>query len=188
MIHGNGGNVSNRKHYVPYLKRAFRGDVFLWEYPGFGKLYRLGKPSCEKILHQAESMLTHWKKRYKKIVLYCESIGCVVGSHLASASACERLILQSGPASLNHMLHHLTSDWLGNVTLITEFNTIENCRKINTRTKIDVLHSLNDEIVPYHQGVQVFVACNHVKSARFHQIRGTHNHPDLNHLFEQIHL
>ena len=118
MFHGNAGNVHDRKHQISYLHKVFGGDVFLWEYPGFGKLLKEGKPSCASINARAQDMLKHWNQHYSRINLYGESIGCVVASHLATRFKINRVVLQSGPASINHMLHHLTNHWLGNMQRI----------------------------------------------------------------------
>lgn len=178
MIHGNAGNVSNRTHLKPYLTKQFHSDLFFWEYPGFGKLISNGKPTCERILNHSESMFKHWQKRYKVINLYCESIGCVVGSHLATKFKLNRLVMQSGPASINDMFHHLTGGWLGGGRLISEFDTIKNCQNIKQTSQIDILHSLEDDVVPFEHAIKIFMLCNRLhRHVYFYQFRGTHNQP-----------
>jgi fermentation-respiration switch protein FrsA (DUF1100 family) len=102
--HGNGGNISYRTDIVELLNKA-GASVLIYDYEGYGASG--GRPSVAGICsdgYGAYKFLTDTKKiKADQIILYGESLGAAVTTHLAARVPCRGIILQSGFASLRRI-------------------------------------------------------------------------------------
>ncbi len=172
FFHGNAGNIGHRVEIAKsFVDKGM--NFFIFDYRGFGKskgspdekgIYLDGLAAYSYLL-EAKGILA------KKIVLYGKSLGAAVAIETALRSDPGALIAESGFTSLRDMAREIYSPlplWLfiGN--------------KYNSLAKIDqievpllVIHSKDDEIVPFNHGEQLFERAGEPKE--FYQIRGGHN-------------
>lgn len=103
-LHGNAGALNSWGEVAPaYTNLGY--DVFLLDYPGYGKSE--GEIRSEKQLHKAvQAAYDEIKKRYleENIVVLGYSIGTGLAAHLASNNAPRLLILQAPYYSLSDLI------------------------------------------------------------------------------------
>jgi hypothetical protein len=99
--HGNSGNLTIR-HHLCRLMLLSGFSVFVYDYQGFGR--STGKPTVEGICSDGAAAFDYLVGKRgvdpARIVLYGESLGVSVASHLSSIRQCRGLVLQSGFSSL----------------------------------------------------------------------------------------
>jgi uncharacterized protein len=168
--HGNAGNISHRLEKL----KIFHGlglDVFLYDYRGYGK--STGSPSEAGLYADAQAAYDFVVKEKhiprERIISYGESLGGPVAAHLASKNEVGATILDSTFTSLKDMarVHYPV---LAPLTQ-SKFDTLADVRTVEK--PVLVLHSTDDEVVPYSQGQQLFKAATGPK--QFVELRGDHN-------------
>jgi len=101
VSHGNAGNIFHRLLLIPTLISC-GSSVFIYDYEGYGASE--GSPSVQNFLNDGDAAYDYvvGKEDVKpeNIILYGESIGCAVTTHIASVRKASAIILQSGFASL----------------------------------------------------------------------------------------
>jgi esterase/lipase len=169
FFHGNAGNIGNRQHIMKeWSNQGY--SIFIFDYPGYG--LSKGNPTEKSLYASAELVLKYVLKfkQKKNIVLYGESIGCSVATHIANKFNMNNLVLQSGFSSIKEVgkdfiPHYL--QWL--LYFIKDFDTYKELSTYNGKTL--VLHSKDDEIIPFH----------HAETLRdfseLYEIHGSHNNP-----------
>lgn len=102
--HGNAGNLTIRIDTCRHLIES-GCSVFVYDYQGFGK--SSGKPTVEGICSDAVAAYDYLVNEigcsHKNVLLYGESLGVAVSTHLSTARECSGLILQSGFYSLQRI-------------------------------------------------------------------------------------
>lgn len=171
--HGNAGNISNR---IPISKTFVNlgYDVFVFDYRGFGN--STGKPNELGMYKDAETTWNYLNDKYDNIIIYGESIGCAMASHLAKDKKSNKLILQSGFTSMKQIVNDILDDILGynillpyvNLYCWNELDTIEYCKKYDG--KLMIIHSESDEVIPYSHGIELGKIAD-----VFYTCRGEHN-------------
>jgi fermentation-respiration switch protein FrsA (DUF1100 family) len=104
-----------------------------------------------------------------QIIACGESLGGSIAAHLANKNEVGGLILDSSFTNLKDMAqtHYPLLAWL----VSSQFDTLADVGDV--KIPVLVLHSRDDEIVPYAQGKRLFEA---VKSDKqFVELRGDHN-------------
>jgi fermentation-respiration switch protein FrsA (DUF1100 family) len=104
------------------------------------------------------------------IIGYGESLGGAVIAELASKRELKAIILDSTFASIHHMARTV-SPFIPSWLLASRFDSEAKVRTI--RVPKLIIHSINDEIVPYAQGQKLFAAAADPKV--FLKIHGAHN-------------
>jgi pimeloyl-ACP methyl ester carboxylesterase len=102
---GNAGDIAKRLPIIEYLLES-GASVFVYEPRGFGM--SPGKPSIDNILQDGEAAYDHLlASGYKpsQIVLYGESLGAAVATHVSTQRTAAGIILQSGFSSLEQIGH-----------------------------------------------------------------------------------
>jgi len=185
FFHGNAGNISHRGDSVRIFNRLGL-SVFIIDYRGYGE--SLGSPS-ERGLYRDARAAWRWLTddaghAPDNIVIFGRSLGAAVAARLASETNPAGLILESGFSSArdaSRAIFPLLS-WL--VIGRYDFDAASDLRRVHC--PVLVLHSRNDEIIPYQLGKKLFGAANQPK--RFVDLRGGHNdgflvsHPE----YEQV--
>lgn len=172
FFHGNAGNISHRGESVAIFHRLGL-NVFIIDYRGYGA--SAGKPSELGLYRDARAA---W--RYltvdrgfapSQIVIFGRSLGGVVAAKLASQERAGALILESSLSSAKDAAREIFPllSWL--VILRYELDAAKYVRSV--RSPVLVLHSADDEILPYHLGRKLFDAAPAPK--RFVELRGGHN-------------
>jgi len=179
FCHGNGGNIGNRVSYLPIFKDLGLA-TFLFDYRGYGKSE--GKPSEEGTYSDVEAAwqyLTQEKQiPPQKIIIYGESLGGAIASYLAqkisqqdSKNSAGGLILASTFTSISDRAAELYPFMPIRFLSRFSYNSIDRLPII--KIPILVIHSIDDEIIPFHHGDRNFQVANQPK--KLVTLRGDHN-------------
>ena len=172
FFHGNAGNISHRLDSI----RIFHDldlDVLIFDYRGYGR--STGKPSEQGVYRDAETAWRYLTEARKinpdRIILFGRSLGSAVAAWLATRTQAGAVILESPFTSVPDMAAKLYP--LAPVRLLArlEFNTLAAVKSI--QAPLLVMHSRQDEIIPFSQGRAVYEAAGSRK--RFVELRGGHN-------------
>lgn len=172
FCHGNAGNISHRLdsfHIFDYLGL----DTFIFDYRGYGKSG--GSPSEKGTYLDVEAA---WKYlvetehiKPERIILFGRSLGGAVAAHLALKVKAKALVLESTFTSVPDVGAQVYP--FLPVRLLSRYRY--DTRSILPRIHLPVLvvHSPDDEIIPYSHGKTLFETANEPK--RFLKIFGGHN-------------
>lgn len=171
-FHGNGGNISHRLEYIA-LFRELGLNAFLIDYRGYGQSE--GRPSELGTYRDARAAWRYLTAgrglAAAAVILHGESLGGAVATWLATQTEPRALILESSftsAVSLGAEVYPwLPIRWLARYA----YPTIEHIA--NVHVPVLIVHSRNDEIVPFHHGEQLYAAAPAPK--QFLEIRGGHN-------------
>jgi fermentation-respiration switch protein FrsA (DUF1100 family) len=171
LCHGNAGNISNRLLKANLLRKA-GASVLLFDYRGFGRSG--GTPTEDGTYEDAEAAYG-WLRAHgvpeSAIVLYGESLGSGVAVELATRHDAAGVIVEAGFTSAldmgKRLFPHLPISWL----LRYRYDNLAKMPRL--RSPVLILHSPDDEIVPFAMGQRLFAAALPPKS--FAPLRGDHN-------------
>ena len=172
FFHGNAGNISHRLDYLRMF-RKLGFSILIFDYRGFGK--SSGEPSEIGTYQDAEAAWNYLVETRRvapsSIVLFGESLGGAVAAYLAARVKPRALILTSTFTSLPELGAKLYP--LFPVRLLSRFkyDTREYLRRVSC--PVLIVHSRDDEIVPFAQGEALYSAAHEPK--RFLEILGGHN-------------
>lgn len=172
FAHGNAGNISHRLDSIRIF-HELGFDVLIFDYRGYGK--SAGRPSeagTYRDIDAAWRYLTETRKfTARQIVLFGRSLGGAVAIDLATRQTPAALIVESSFSSSKDMADELFA-WLPNRLLLRH-----HYRSIDKMAQIDcpllVLHSPEDDIIPFRQGVALYNAAKQPKG--FVRLAGGHN-------------
>lgn len=172
FFHGNGGNISHRQASLEIFHRLGLNQLII-DYRGYG--VSEGRPTEPGLYRDARAAWEHLVEERgltpDRIVLFGRSLGGAVAANLAAEVRPGALILESTFSSardLTRALYPLLS-WL--IVRRYELDTVARLTEI--RCPVLVLHSPDDEIVPYTLGRRVYDAAGKPKA--FRMLRGDHN-------------
>ncbi len=170
--HGNGGNISHRLENIQLIHDKLGISIFIFDYRGYGRSE--GKPSEQGTYNDAQVALAYLKTipaiEGDSFVLYGRSLGAAVAVELATRepNAISGLILESPFVSIPAMAKRAYPFLPVGPFLRTRYDSLSKIGK--TSVPLLVLHSPEDEIVPYDQGRELFEAAPEPKT--FHTIAG----------------
>ncbi|NNL95007.1 MAG: alpha/beta hydrolase [Xanthomonadales bacterium] len=173
FFHGNAGNISHRLESIAKFNRLGL-EVLIIDYRGYGQ--STGKAGERGLYTDAEAAWDYlvFQKGLApdRIVIFGRSLGGAVAAQLASRQQPGGLILESVFSSGIDMARTLYRFLPARLITRLEFPVTEFVARIDC--PVLVIHSRDDEIIPYAMGQRVFQA---VSSARksFLEIRGGHN-------------
>lgn len=173
FFHGNAGNISHRRDSIEIFHRLGL-NVFIIDYRGYGKSQ--GKPD-EQGLHLDAKAAWRFLIEEKgfsanNIIIFGRSLGGAVAARLAAEVPARGLMLESTFTSAKDFAKSVFTILSRLVYLRYEFDVAENIQRVNY--PVLVLHSPDDEIMPYKLGEKVYQAANQPK--RFVQMKGDHNY------------
>lgn len=172
FCHGNGGNISHRLDNIRIFYRL-NLSVFLFDYRGFGQSE--GKPTEAGTYLDASAAWDYLlqNKNYapEKTIIYGESLGGAVAAWLAQGRAPGALVLASAFTSVPEMASKLYPFLPVKLLSRFSYNTKAYLQKVSC--PVLVVHSPEDEIVPYSHGLELFDAAKDPRA--FVEIRGDHN-------------
>lgn len=172
FFHGNAGNISHRLDSL----RIFHNlglSVLIFDYRGYGRSE--GKVNERGTYLDAEAAwryLTEERQiRPGNIILFGRSLGGAIAARQAAGDTPAALILESVFTSVPDLAARYYP--IFPVRLLSRFNydTLEALR--NGFCPVLIIHSHNDEIIPYENGLRLYEAAREPKS--FLAIRGSHN-------------
>ncbi len=177
-FHGNAGNLLSQCGAVsPLMKNGFQ--IFLFDYSGFG--FSEGKATRKNVLLDGLSALDYVKSREDikntKIILYGQSLG----GHLAAVIGEKRqneiaaLVIEGAFSSHNDIAAHTARQLYLPGFLGSLFVKHGYCAKqsiVNYKKPLLIIHSTEDEIVPFYMGEKIFSLANEPKE--FYEIKKCH--------------
>ena len=172
FCHGNAGTIENRLDAARvFLDMGL--SVLLFDYRGYGASE--GRPSEEGTYLDAEAaydaLLEESGVTTDRIVIYGESLGGGVAIELAKRREVAAVVTESAFTSLPKLGSELYP-WLP-VRLLSRFR-YDNLSKVDTlNAPLLVIHSPDDDIVPYAHGERLFAAAAEPKA--FLATDGGHN-------------
>ena len=171
LSHGNGGNISHRMEKIAIL-HELELDVLIYDYRGYGG--STGRPSEDGLYRDAQAVYDYLVNKKKvspqTIVAYGESLGGAVSIDLAGRRNVGALIIESGFTSIHDMAKSVFL-YVPEFFLKTRFDALEKIKGL-TIPKL-IMHSAEDEIVPYKQGWKLFQ--NAPEPKVFVELQGGHN-------------
>jgi hypothetical protein len=172
FFHGNAGNISHRGESIVVFHRLGL-NVFIVDYRGYGRSE--GKPSEQGLYLDAGAAWRHLTQDRgfapSDIVVFGRSLGGVVAAKLASRERPGALILESSFSSARDAAREIFPLLSRLVAVRFDLDAAGYVRK--ARCPVLVLHSPDDEIIPYRLGRKLFDAAPEPK--RFVELRGGHN-------------
>jgi len=172
FCHGNGGNISHRLDSIN-LFNQLGFNCFIFDYRGYG--LSEGKPT-EQGTYTDASGAYQWLLKEKNIqprniILFGRSLGASIAAQLASKVHPASLVIESGFTSVVNMGRKLYPYFPIRWFARFEYSTIDYLKKVDC--PVMVIHSPQDDIVPYEFGLKLFEAAGEPKT--FVEISGTHN-------------
>lgn len=172
FFHGNAGNVSHRLDSI-HIFNQLGFSVFIIDYRGYGE--STGSPSERGTYLDAEAALKYLTDSRKipldQIVYFGRSLGSSIASQLATKYQPKGLIIESGftsaPDVATDLIPFFPIRWL----VWYSYSNIDNLKTIHC--PILIIHSPDDEIIPFKHGEQLYAVANEPK--QFLKIRGGHN-------------
>ena len=176
FCHGNAGNIGGRLEYLKLFHRL-RFDTFIFDYRGFGASEgeTTEKGTYLDIEAAMDYLVYNRNVSYDEIIVYGRSLGGAIAIEHAKDHTPKMLVIDSSFMSYRK----LSSDVLRGFFLPVpakllarfDYNSIDNIGKIDC--PVLVIHSRNDEMIPYSHGKELFEKASEPK--KFLAISGTHN-------------
>lgn len=172
FFHGNAGNISHRQDSLEIFHRLGL-NVLILDYRGYGRSE--GRPSETGLYRDARAAWDHLVEGRgvapSDIVLFGRSLGGAVAAELASRVRPGALILESTFSSARDLVREIypVLSWL----IVRRFELDTVARMGSVSCPVLVLHSRDDEIIPFALGRRVYQAAPEPKA--FHALRGDHN-------------
>lgn len=170
--HGNGGNISYRYEYLKVFSELGL-TTFMFDYRGYGKSE--GRPSEKGTYLDAVGA---WRYLVEErgvspgeIIPYGESLGGAVAAWLARERDPRALILQSAFTSLPDVGAEIYPFLPVRLISRYHYSTLDHLSEV--KCPVLVIHSRDDEIVPFPHGVKLHAAATGQKD--FLELRGDHN-------------
>lgn len=171
-FHGNAGNVSHRLELI----RIFHDlglAVLIFDYRGYGRSQ--GKPDEAGTQRDALAAWRHLtESRHvpaQQIVLHGQSLGAALAAWIAARERPGALILESAFTSVPDLAAELYP-WLP-ARRLARFHYATRAYLGSVRCPVLVIHSPDDEIIPYAHGQRLYETAAGPKA--FLKLRGDHN-------------
>ncbi|WP_051305728.1 alpha/beta hydrolase [Desulfogranum mediterraneum] len=172
FFHGNAGNISHRLESLLLFNRL-RLSTLIFDYRGYGRSQ--GSPSEQGMYQDAEAGWQYLRRvravSSQQIILFGRSLGAAVASQLATSHTPGALILESGFTSVPDVAAELYPFLPTSLLSRFDYNAAEKLKQV--ACPVLVIHSPDDEIIPYTHGQALYEAAREPK--RFLELRGGHN-------------
>jgi uncharacterized protein len=169
LMHGNGGQASDRAYAVPSFSNL--DSVFIVEYPGYGT--RPGSPTKAGINAAAKEAYEALRARFPQtpVAVAGESIGTGPASFLATEPhPPDKIVLIMPFDTLAKVAQHHIPYVPATLLLRDNWNNIKSLKEY--RGPIEIFASRHDEIIPFERARAL---AQSKPSAAFHEIDGGHN-------------
>jgi len=172
FFHGNAGNISHRQASLEVFHRIGL-NVLIVDYRGYGR--STGRPSEAGLYRDAAAAWDYLVRERgvvaNDIIVFGRSLGGAVAAQLAAEVQPGALILESTLSSARDFVRESLPllSWL--IVRRFDFDTIARLQSVSC--PVLVLHSPDDEIMPYALGQRLYQAAKPPKA--FHALRGDHN-------------
>ena len=172
FFHGNAGNISHRLDSLRIFHALGLASLII-DYRGYGR--SAGKPNEAGTYHDARAAWQYMVERRgyaaHQLIYFGRSLGAAVAAQLATQYPPAALIMESAFTSVPDMAADvypfLPGRWLSRF----DYNAEANLRGLSC--PVLVVHSPDDEIIPFRHGRKLFEAVAGPK--QFLELRGGHN-------------
>ncbi len=172
FCHGNGGNMCHRLDSINIFHKLGL-NCFIFDYRGYGNSQ--GKTSEEGTyidVGAAYKWLTEEKKiSPDNIIIFGRSLGGSIAAQLAGKVKAKALIIESTFTSYINIgkkfYPYMPVRWFARF----DYETIDYVKSVHC--PVMIIHSRNDEIIPFEFGLELYEAANEPKE--FVEIFGSHN-------------
>ena len=172
FFHGNAGNISHRLDSIAIFHKLGL-SVFIFDYRGYGESQ--GQPSEEGMYLDAEAAWDYLVEDKAldpgQIILFGRSLGGAVAAWLAERRSPRACILESVFTSAPDMAAELLP--LFPARFLCRYNYDTKAAVSNRNCPLLIVHSSQDDIIPFSHGQKLFEAAREPKS--FLEIDGDHN-------------
>jgi len=171
FLHGNAGNISHRLDKLAVFS-DLGASVLLLDYRGYG--HSEGKPDEAGTYRDAEAAYEWLRGRgvaVENLVAYGESLGGPIATDLAARRPVGGLILESAPSSILAVARYHYPLLPVGMFLSARYDALSKIGAVHA--PLLVLHSPDDDIVPFSMAEQLYAAANPPK--RLVRLRGGHN-------------
>lgn len=172
FFHGNAGNlVSQHKMMLPFVKAGYK--VFMADYSGFG--FSTGKATRKNVLMDGNAAITYFTNldadTTHKWIIYGQSLG----GHLTPvvALANEPLIdgiIVEGAFTSHQDIGANSAGFIARLLIAEKYSAKKAIQQF--KKPVLIIHSTEDNIIPYRMGEQLFEVANEPK--QFYQIDKCH--------------
>ena len=172
FCHGNGGNIMHRLDSINFFSELGL-SCFIFDYRGYGKSE--GK-TTEEGTYLDVMAAYGWLIREKKIspddiIIFGRSLGGSIAAHLAAKVKAGSLVIESAFTSYadigKKFYPYMPVRWFARF----DYRTIDYVKDV--RSPMMIIHSRNDEVVPFEFGLELYEEANEPKE--FIEILGSHN-------------
>jgi hypothetical protein len=157
FFHGNAGNISDRVDSIGVF-HDLDLSVFIFDYRGYGQSQ--GEPSEQGTYADAEAAWTYLTEERgvppDRIVMFGRSLGGGVAAELATRHRPRALVLESTFSSIRDMAAAAMPLVPIGAFLRTRYDTLSKVSSITA--PVLVVHSRDDEVVPFEQGLAIYKA------------------------------
>jgi hypothetical protein len=172
FFHGNAGNISDRLESIRIFHELGL-SVFIFDYRGYGQSQ--GAPSEQGTYDDAETawryLLEQRRVERDRIVMFGRSLGAAVAVESATRHAPKALIVESSFTSIRAMARTAVPWAPIGPFLTTRYDTLSKIPRVGC--PLLVVHSRDDEVIPYAQGRALYDAARDPK--QFLDLRYGHN-------------
>ena len=172
LCHGNGGNISHRLDLIALLGKVGL-SVFAFDYRGYGNSE--GSPDEEgtylDVTAAWDQLVGARNTSPDEIVVYGRSLGGAICSHVAANNKPGGMILDSTFTSIREAGQEIYPFLPVKLLSRYDYPTIDHVKRADC--PLLVIHSKDDELIPFHHGQELFDAAAEPK--RFVEVRGGHN-------------
>ena len=172
FFHGNAGNISHRLDSIEIFHRLGL-DTLIIDYRGYGE--STGKASEQGTYLDAEAA---WRYLFDErgvpadqIIIFGRSLGGAVGAWLGAQHTPAAVIIESSFTSGVDMARQLYPFLPARLITRLRYPVVEYVSRLDC--PVLVVHSRNDEIIPFEMGQSLYAAAKQRKS--FLELRGDHN-------------
>lgn len=172
FFHGNAGNISHRLDSIAIFNRLGL-DTLIIDYRGYGE--SSGKPSEQGTYLDAQAawdyLVSERGVSAERIIIFGRSLGGAVGAWLGSQRRPAAVIIESSFSSGVEMANRLYPFLPASLITRLRYPVVEYASRL--QSPVLVVHSRDDEIIPFEMAEKIFLAVNQRKA--FLQLRGDHN-------------
>jgi fermentation-respiration switch protein FrsA (DUF1100 family) len=172
FLHGNAGNISHRLDSIAIFNQLGL-DTLIIDYRGYGE--SSGKTSEQGTYLDAQAawdyLVDERGVSADRIIIFGRSLGGAIGAWLGSRNTPAAVIIESSFSSGVDMARRLYSFLPVGLLTRLRYPVAEYASRL--QSPVLVVHSRDDEIIPFEMGEAIYAAVKQRKS--FLELRGDHN-------------
>ena len=172
FFHGNAGNISHRLDSIEIFHQLGL-DTLIIDYRGYGQ--SSGKPTEQGTYLDAEAAWSYLVDERgiaaNRIIIFGRSLGGAIGAWLGTQQTAAAVIIESSFTSGVDMARRLYPFLPARLITRLHYPAAEYASRL--QCPVLVVHSRDDEIIPFEMGQSIYAAAPQRKS--FLELRGDHN-------------